>query len=276
MITGAAGGIGSVLSKKLILREKASLLLVDKDRDRLEALKADLLSAVKSGESQEVDIHLFAADLTSEDSFINLCAEVADHEIDVLINNAGIVYSGLFKEMDMKDFDRVLDINLKASIHLTRALLPKLMKSRGFIVNVASGGGLSPLPGMCAYSTSKFGLVGFSEGLRGELRGIVGVSTICPAFVATGIMKNSLVKTQLDSDEASQHKNKLDQVFHRIGSSPEKVADIIIRSIKKNRGLVPIGFPTHFFYNLRKFLPGLVDRLNSFLVRKMHASGLLK
>ena len=174
------------------------------------------------------------------------------------------------------DFDQVLNVNLKAAVRLTHFCLPKLIKNEGFIVNVASGAGLSPIPGMCAYSTSKFGLVGFSEGLRAELRGTVGVSTICPAFVKTDIMKNSLVSSRLAPEEKKDGQEKFDQLVRSTGADPGKIADIIIKSIKKGKRLVPLGFVTHFFYTLRKFLPRLVDRLNAYLYRDMVAKKFLK
>jgi len=271
LLTGAAGGIGSLLAKKLFLKEGAPLLLVDMNMAKLKELKAELENQMVSSTNSKKgpSIHLFEADLTQEDSFNQLCEALTPHKVDVLINNAGIVYIGSFKEMDFLDFDRVLNINLKAAIRLTHYCLPELIQNKGFIANVASGAGLSPIPGLCAYSTSKFGLVGFSEGLRAELRGSVGVSTICPAFVKTGIMKNSLISSQLPQEEQEDRQKKFDQLAQGTGADPEKIADIIIKSIKKDKGLVSLGFATHLMYTLRKFFPRFLDRLNASIYRNM-------
>ena len=271
LLTGAAGGIGSLIARKLLLKEGASLLLVDMNMEKLKALKGDLENqAASSGASQNgSSVHLFEADLTLEDSFNQLCEDLSPHQIDVLINNAGIVYTGSFKEMDFSDFDQVLNVNLKAAIRLTHYCLPELIQNKGFIVNVASGAGLSPIPGLCAYSTSKFGLVGFSEGLRAELRGTVGVSTICPAFVKTGIMKNSPAGSKAETEEKKDRMEKFDQLVHSTGADPGKIADIIIKSIKKDKRLVPLGFITHLFYTIRKFFPRFLDRLNASIYRDM-------
>jgi short-subunit dehydrogenase len=178
--------------------------------------------------------------------------------------------------MEWEDFDIVLSVNLMAAVHLTRLLLPQLIKNRGFIVNVASGSGLAPFPGLSAYTTSKFGLVGFSEAIRAELRGLVGVSTICPAFVATPIIKDSLLSSKMESREQTERRDKLHTLFQNIGMAPDRVADVIIKSIKKNKGLVPVGFVTHFLYALRRFLPKTFDRINASSYRSFVRKGLLK
>jgi len=278
LLTGAAGGIGSLLAEKLFLKEGALLLLVDINMEKLKEMKAGLegRTSASAGSQMGQSIHLFEADLTHEDSFNQLCEELSPHKIDVLINNAGIVYTGSFKEMDFNDFDQVININLKAAIRLTHYCLPELIQNKGFIVNVASGAGLAPIPGLCAYSTSKFGLVGFSEGLRAELKGTVGVSTICPAFVKTDIMKNRLVSGQQALEEKTEQQDKFDQLAHTTGADPGKIADIIIKSVKKRKGLVPLGFATHLMYTLRKFFPRFLDRLNASIYRDMVKKKYLK
>lgn len=277
LLTGAAGGIGSALARSLFLREGASLLLVDKDHKKLAKLKEEIENTCKSDgrPSDTSQAHIFDADLSSAASLNSLCERIGKYEVDILINNAAIVYSGSFREMEWEDFDAVLSINLMAAIRLTRLLLPQLIKNRGFIVNVASGSGLAPFPGLSAYTTSKFGLVGFSGAIRAELRGLVGVSTICPAFVATPIMKDSLLGSQMESGEKRERRDKLDTLFNNMGMKPERVANIIIKSIKKNKGLVPVGFVTHFLYGLRKFLPKIFDRVNAFYYRTFIRKGLL-
>ncbi len=277
LLTGAAGDIGSILAKKLFFQEGATLLLVDINENKLKQLKQAIDEDCKKSDTTNSSgsIHIFKTDLSSKASLENLFKQIEGYDIDILINNAAVVYTGSFTEMNIDDFDLVLNTNLNAAARLTHFLLPGLIKNKGFIVNVASGAGLAPFPGLGAYSTSKFGLVGFSESLRTELMGKVGVSTICPAFVATSIMKKSLLNSQLDTQMQDEYRDRFDIIFQQIGTKPDSIVNIIIKSIKKGKGLVTTGYITHFFYNLRKIFPGLFDRLNAYIYKQMIIKGLI-
>lgn len=276
LLTGAAGGIGSALAKKLFFQEGASLLLVDKNVEKLKELRKEFTDNQLSETDRraESEVHIFKADLSSSASLEQLCEAIGKFEVDILINNVGIMYAGPFKDMDLDDFAQVLNVNLMSIVHLTHSVLPKIIARKGFIVNVSSGAGLSPFPGLNAYTTSKFGLVGFSEGLRSELDGLVGVSTICPAFVATDIAKSSLLSSRLGSKQQIEKRDRLDQMIRQLGMDPSRVADIIIKSIKKGRGLVSMNLVTRFMYTLRILLPSLQDRLNASFYRRMVGRGL--
>ncbi len=278
VLTGAAGGIGSILAKRLFFKEGASLVLVDKNGEKLRELKSEIENEAESaqGLSPSAQVHTFEVDLSSKEALSSFSEDITDHDVDILINNAGIVYTGSFNGMDLDAFDLVLSVNLQAAIRLTYLLLPKLIKSKGFIVNIASGSGLTPFPGLSAYSTSKFGLVGFSETLRTELNGLVGVSTICPAFVKTTIMKSSLLSSKLDTQEGNENRDKFNEVFQQIGTDPSKIAQIIVKAIKKNKGLVVVGFIARFLYNIRKFWPGLFYRINASIYRGFIRDGFVK
>ena len=239
--------------------------MVDIDEPGMAALKREL----GGGEN----IRIIRADLSAPAPIRVLCAQLADEPIDVLINNAGLVYSGAFATMDLENFDRIIDLNLRAPVHLTSGLLPRLVESRGVVAFVASGTGLMA-PGITnAYATSKYGLVGFSESLRAELRGRVGVTTICPAFVKTNIMESS--RSGLKAGNGA-HMNMLGDIVKRFGNRPEKVAAIIIRAIRKEKGLVPVGLMTHLSWWAKRIWPGFADYSNALLYKNMTRRGYIR
>jgi len=276
LITGAAGGIGSITSKLLFLEEGVSLILIDLDIEKLKQLERKLLNQYEaSGKTADIpQILIYEADLSSWKNIEQLYEKIKNEKIDILINNAGIVYTGSFADMDLADFNKVMDINLFAAVKLTHLLLPELKKNNGHIVNIASGAGLVAPGGLSPYTTSKFGLIGFSESIRAELKGNVSVSAICPAFVATDLMQKSLMNKNVI--EKNKHVGNLGDVLHKVGTNPEKIGKIIIKSIKKRRGLKPIGLITHLGYFTKKISHRYNDFLNAIIFRILLRKKILK
>jgi len=262
LITGAAGGIGSVLAGRLLRKEGARLILVDKDFQGLGELKVELEQS-----STEGSVQIYEADLAAKTSIERLFEQIEGEEIDVLVNNAGIAYGGTFAEMDLEDFEEVIDVNLYAAVRLTHLLLPGLIQRRGSIVNVGSAAGLLGPAGMNAYATSKFGLAGFSESLRAELKGKVGVSIVCPCFVKTPIAKNTLLPSDLDPSQREKQRERIDRLVQGTGMTSERVCKVIIKSIKRNKGLVVVGFNARVLQGVKKCSPRLADFLNHVVFR---------
>ena len=174
LITGASSGIGEATARELSRRGYA-LVLVARRLERLEALALELEPAGP--------VWVIQADVALAADRQRLVGEALARagRIDALINNAGISTEGVW----WQDADplRLMRVNLDAPIELTRLLLPAMLARRsGQIVNVASVAGHIATEGL--YSASKFGLRGFSLGLRRSLRGSgVSVSLVSPGFV---------------------------------------------------------------------------------------------
>lgn len=272
LLTGAAGGIGSALAH-LLAGKGARLVLADRDEGGLTRLRHELVSAWPSAV-----IQIQPVEHTSRESLEALITFAGREPLDVLINNAGVAPGISFEHMQPSEVDAVLDINLRSLVHLTRCLLPGLLeRGRAHIVNVASAAGLAAAAGMCAYATSKFGVVGFSEALRAELadRG-VGVSCVCPAFVRTSIVANSRLAPSDDPEAEAKRLVKLDKHVQRAGVSPEKVARVVFQAIRRNRARVVIGGLARVLIGLRFFFPGLVDWINRVNYRRFKRLGMLR
>ncbi|UJW77628.1 SDR family oxidoreductase [Rhizobium sp. SL42] len=122
--------------------------------------------------------------------------------VDVLVNNAGILSTrAAFQEIDPAEIDAMIDVNLKAPMHLTRAFLPGMVaRKRGHLIYVGSSGGQAPYPGMGAYGPSKAGISLFCDNLRCDLLGTsVRVSEIVPGRVETALYRTSIPDDQANA-----------------------------------------------------------------------------
>jgi NADP-dependent 3-hydroxy acid dehydrogenase YdfG len=125
-----------------------------------------------------------------------------DVDVDILVNNAGILSTrATFHEIDPAEIDAMIDINLKAPMHLTRAVLPGMVcRKRGHLIYIGSSGGQAPYPNMGAYGASKAGLSLFCDNLRCDLLGTsVRVSEIVPGRVQTSLYRTSIPDGQANT-----------------------------------------------------------------------------
>jgi short-subunit dehydrogenase len=171
LITGASRGIGLALAEGLA-RKGASLYLVARK------LPAKLEKDLKQLGAHSVELLNF--DLSERGATESIFALVAKKniEIDILINNAGLLTGGLLEKQDRAAIRAMLDVNLTALIELSHLFLPGMLeRKRGLIVNNSSVSGKMFFPCASTYAASKAGVVAFTESLYQELRG-TGVSTL--------------------------------------------------------------------------------------------------
>ena len=179
LITGASGGIGAAIARALH-QQGATVVLHGTRAERLAALADELGS----------NAHVVTANLSSREEAAGLAeqaAEAAGAPISILVNNAGITRDNLMMRMKDEEWDDVLDVNMTASMMITRACLRAMMKARfGRIISISSIVGVTGNPGQANYAASKAGMIGFSKALAAEVasRGIT-VNVIAPGFIAT-------------------------------------------------------------------------------------------
>lgn len=172
LVTGANRGIGAALVRRLAREPVGRVLAGVRSLERYEPVE------VLPGGAREV--RPVRMDLSSREALDDSCVELGDllGQIDVLINNAGLMTSGLLEDQDMQQVYAMLQVNLVAVAHLTARVLPGMLRRRqGKVVTNASISGYAFFPAATTYAASKAGAVAFTESLRRELRG-TGVTTL--------------------------------------------------------------------------------------------------
>ncbi len=180
LITGATGGIGSVIVKKLA--EQGVII----GMSGLDKAKLDEFGKTINGKTYSFECNLSDSEAT-EKLFDTADAEMEG--VDILISNAGLTKDMLAMRMSNEDWDAVLNVNLRASFILNRAAIKKMMKRRwGRIINMASVVGITGNPGQANYVASKAGLIGMSKSIAMEVgsRGIT-VNCIAPGFIKSAM-----------------------------------------------------------------------------------------
>lgn len=204
LVTGAAGGMGEHLALGLA-RRGAGVAMLDRDEAGLARVAHEIAQQSPSATVTTYVVDL--ADREQTDAAISRTV-VAHPDLNLLFNNAGVALGGRFTQTSETDFDWLMEINLLAPIRITRALLPILIENgNAHIVNTSSLFGLVAPPGQTAYSTSKFGLRGFSESLRhelGEEGSPVGVTVVHPGGIRTNIARNARVAGGVDPKERAE------------------------------------------------------------------------
>lgn len=230
IITGASAGIGRATAVRLA-RDGMRLTLLARRKELL----ADLATEVESLGGEAL---VFPADVRDRDAIHQMVGATLERwaRIDVLVNNAGVSYTCPVAELNPQRLRDTLDTNLLGVIECTQAVLPAMMHQKsGQIINVASIAGLIGIPHSTIYSTSKFGVVGFSDGLRREVsRHGVKVTTFCPGYVATDL-----------SPRLQRIAERHPQAEHLPGvMTPEYVAERIARLIfhPRRRQIIPPGW----------------------------------
>lgn len=128
------------------------------------------------------------SDYEQSERIVNLAIEKFG-QIDVLVNNAGIIRDTLIMRMKKEDFTKVIDVNLVGTFNITKNVIPYMMKKRkGRIINISSVVGISGNAGQCNYAASKAGIIGFTKSLAKELasRNIL-VNAVAPGFIETNM-----------------------------------------------------------------------------------------
>lgn len=201
VITGASSGIGKALALEFA-RNGYHLSICARNKTALEEVQK---LCIELG----VQCEIFQADIAQKEDckkFIEFTLQKFQR-IDVLINNAGISMRALFKDCDLEDFEKVMNVNFWGTVYCTKFALPSLLNSKGHIIGISSIAGYRGLPARSGYSASKFAMNGFLESLRTELLYTgVNVLTVAPGFTASNIRN-----TALDGKGNTQKESPLDE-----------------------------------------------------------------
>jgi NAD(P)-dependent dehydrogenase (short-subunit alcohol dehydrogenase family) len=233
-ITGAGSGIGRATAIEFA-RLGAKLHVSDVDGERAEAAAAEIVAAGGSAEAHELDV----TDAAAVDAFAE-AVFATDGAVDILHNNAGIGHTGVVEDTTLDDWRRVIEVNLMGTIHGVHAFVPRMLRQGrpGHIVNTASMAGLVASAQLVPYSTSKFGIVGLSEGLNAELapRGI-HVTALCPGVINTDIVRTTTYRGEIADDAG-----RIQDFYRDRGASPEVVARAAVQAVRRKRLIQPTPY----------------------------------
>jgi NAD(P)-dependent dehydrogenase (short-subunit alcohol dehydrogenase family) len=253
VVTGAGAGIGRAIALELA-RAGMHVVIADFDAAKLPAVCAEVEALGRRALGVPTDVRQQAA-------LENLLRETqqAFGECHVMVNNAGVFHANTLLGSSTEQFQRVVDTNLWGVIHGSRVFGQYFVgRGVGHIVNTASAAGLFPAVGMSSYSTSKYGIVGFTQHLRWELAEFgIGVTLLCPGVVKTGIAA---------ADGVGLAKEDVNTLTGR-SPGPEGLARKVRRAIERNSGLVRYGADAYFYSFLRLLPVWLIDPLGRFMAK---------
>jgi short-subunit dehydrogenase len=236
LITGAAQGLGFAIATAFA-RTGSQVVLTDVNAERLSEAVGKLTAAGFAASGYTLDV-------TSADQIAEVRTRVLAEQgaVDVLVNNAGIVFGGAFLDVLLAKHLTTVNVNLSGLLAVTHAFLPDLLaRPAAHVVNIASASAVIALPMATTYAATKWAVLGFSDSLREELRvqgrRHVAVTAICPTYIATGLF---------DGAKPARFTQWL---------TPESVADEVVRAVEKNREFVMLPWTVRWLHRLCRGLP---------------------
>lgn len=223
LITGGNRGIGFAVAK-MAAENGAHLYIASR------SLEIGLEEVLKNLGAQSV--HFIKCDLSTKEGVEKLIQDLSPVDIDILFNNAGLLTGGLIEEQSLDDIYSMFQVNLNALVHLTRGLLPGMIKrQRGKIINNSSVSAFMHFPCASTYAASKAAVVAFTDCIEAELKG-TGVSTLC--LITPGI------RTRMFDEIETKYSKNFEAPKDSI--SPEDYAKQIKAAIESDQKyLLPSG-----------------------------------
>jgi all-trans-retinol dehydrogenase (NAD+) len=234
LITGAAHGIGKLMAG-MVANLGGNLIICDVNGPVLEATAKEL-------RRPGIQVSTYAFDISDREAVYSIAQRIQQEvgQVDILINNAGIVFTGEILDLPDDKHRKQVEVNLMGTLWMLKAFVPQMVKrNEGHIVNVASSAGMLAMPGMGFYSATKHALMGLNDALRNELYNCgakkIRVTVVCPYIIDTGMFEG--MKT----------------LFFLPPLKPEAMARAVIRGVLKNRSIIGKPFLV--------FLPPIVKAL---------------
>ncbi|MBL7705900.1 MAG: 3-hydroxybutyrate dehydrogenase [Taibaiella sp.] len=217
LITGSTSGIGLAIAKRYAAKGYNLVF------NGLEPNGAEIAQSV--ADEYQIEHLFFPANMADPAQITAMAADSLQRfgSVDILVNNAGIQFVSPVESFPEAKWDAIIDINLNAAFHMTKALWPKMVENKfGRIVNMASAHGLIASPFKSAYVSAKFGIVGFTKTLALE-GGPVGITAnaVCPGYVFTPIVENQI------PDQMKTHNMTREEVIEKVFLKEHAVKEFI-------------------------------------------------
>ncbi len=250
IITGGSEGVGAATAR-LFADAGANLMLVARDKKNLDAIAEELRVKTR--------VEVFAMDVSDPEASVDVFKKAAFEfgSIDVLVNNAGYHKRGSVSDVSATDLGKMIDVNLKAPIVLSRIALPYLREvGGGAIINVGSLAGRAPIPGSACYAASKAGLRSFTYALGMELAD----ASIKLAVVSPGPIDTGFIMADIDATS--------DLTFSQPISTAEQVAQAILDLCSNNLREQSMPRLSGFLTMMMYLFPWLSPNVRPMLERK--------
>ncbi|WP_340688540.1 SDR family oxidoreductase [Amycolatopsis coloradensis] len=254
VVTGAGSGIGRATA--LAFAEKGADLVITDINGSAAADTAKLLR------DKGATVGEYTVDSSDAEAVEKFAQQVKEEfgVPDIVVNNAGIGLSGPFLDTTVKDWERLIDVNLWGVIHGCRVFAEQMRERAegGQIVNVASAAAYLPSKILSAYATTKSAVLTLSVCLRAELAAEnIGVTAICPGIVNTNITSTTRF-VGVDEIEQKRRQKSSSKLYAKRGFGPEKVARDILRAVEKDKAIQPSTPEAKAALVLSRLTPGLL------------------
>ncbi|MBA2493814.1 MAG: SDR family NAD(P)-dependent oxidoreductase [Acidobacteria bacterium] len=266
LITGGSRGLGLVLARNFA-SEGARIAICARDGEELNRAKEDL-------ESRGAKVLDIVCDVRNQNEVNQMVEKVCNHygQIDVLINNAGVIQVGPLEVQTKEDFEDAMNVHFWGPYYTMSAVIPKMRgKGEGRIVNISSIGGKLSVPHLAPYCASKFALVGLSGAMRVELaKDNIQVTTVCPGLMRTGSHVNALFKG----------KNEMEFAWFSIGNalpissiSAESAAKQIVKACRNGDAEAIISIQAELAAKMNALFPELVAEISGLVNKVLPSKG---
>ena len=222
LVTGSTRGIGKETTL-LLLKKGLNVIISSRSQDSVDNVIEEILDKFPSKKENILGLKCDVSKHSEVKTLVDVSVKWFG-KIDVLVNNAGIVYFKSIVDTTGEEWDKTIDTNLKGVFLFTKEVLPYMIENKsGVIINVSSGAGKSGFPNLSAYCASKFGVIGLTESVAKEVTDYnVKIMAICPGGVDTKMIKD-IVKVGYNASNRNLIKpeevaNKIyDMIFNQNG-----------------------------------------------------------
>ena len=266
LITGGSRGLGLVLAREFA-KEKAKIAICARDGEELGRAKKDL-------EDRGAEVLEIVCDVRDENQVKEMIEAVKGRfgQIDILINNAGVIQVGPLEVQTKEDFEDAMNVHFWGPFYTMQNVIPEMReRGEGRIVNIASIGGKMAVPHLAPYCASKFALVGLSNAMNAELaKDGISVTTVCPGLMRTGSHVNAIFKG----------KNELEYALFSIGDalpvtsvSAETAAEEIIEACRAGKSELVISPQAQIAAKMNALFPELVSGISGLVNQILPGKG---
>jgi len=241
LITGASSGIGRQTAIEFA-KLGANIVLVARRKEKLEQVANEL-------KEFHISTLVYQCDVSKKDQVKEMSKAVLEKfdSLDILVNNAGFAIYGSVSDLTIDEIESQMETNYFGMIYCIKNFLPSMLnKKSGHIVNVASVAASFGLPGIASYCASKFAMLGFSEGLKHELKDTgVGITVVSPIMVRTNFFDNSSFEKMPKYSPMSLSSKTVAKAILKAANSPR--LEIIVPPIVRGAVWMKNTFP--YFIN---------------------------